>query len=132
MTPNKNGRIYPKEAFDCLYPDWDGTLINGKHDFDKDGYCNVCGKYNCNAKTRSISSSIKDPIKALMKKIGYEIDEEAKKTEKASKPRKLKTKWTVEIGELQTFTGVDTEAEFIKALSEEIRKEVDREIILKI
>jgi len=27
----------------CLYPDWEGGLIVGKHHFDKDGYCTTCG-----------------------------------------------------------------------------------------
>jgi len=28
---------------DCLYPDWEGGLEKGTHDFDKDGFCKVCG-----------------------------------------------------------------------------------------
>lgn len=28
---------------DCIYPDYEGGLTRGKHSFDRDGYCNVCG-----------------------------------------------------------------------------------------
>ena len=31
---------------DCLYPDWEGSLIREKHrlkNFNKDGFCNICG-----------------------------------------------------------------------------------------
>ena len=28
---------------DCVYPDWEGGVIIGKHRFDKDGYCVICG-----------------------------------------------------------------------------------------
>lgn len=28
----------------CVYPDWEGGLIQGKHVFDKDGCCIICGE----------------------------------------------------------------------------------------
>ena len=28
---------------ECLYPDHEGELIKGKHRFDNDGFCNICG-----------------------------------------------------------------------------------------
>ena len=31
---------------DCIYPDWEGGYELGTHNFDKDGYCSICGKFN--------------------------------------------------------------------------------------
>ena len=35
----------------CLYPDWEGGLIRGKHKLDEDGFCVICGskekKHEC-------------------------------------------------------------------------------------
>jgi len=28
---------------ECVYPDWEGGYIYGKHRYDKDGYCVICG-----------------------------------------------------------------------------------------
>jgi len=28
---------------ECVYPDWEGGFIVGKHHFDNDGYCVICG-----------------------------------------------------------------------------------------
>jgi hypothetical protein len=55
-----------------------------------------------------------------MKKIGYEIDE---KNIDSNKP------WTIEIGELEAFYGAGTEKDLIQQISEEVKKEVDQEII---
>lgn len=38
-------RAETKENYqgECVYPDWEGGVTRGKHSFDKDGYCNICG-----------------------------------------------------------------------------------------
>ena len=28
----------------CEYPDWEGNLETNKHDYDKDGFCIICGE----------------------------------------------------------------------------------------
>ena len=28
---------------DCIYPDQEGGFFKGKHHFDEDGFCSVCG-----------------------------------------------------------------------------------------
>lgn len=28
----------------CFYPDWEGGIIAGKHNFGKDGFCCICGE----------------------------------------------------------------------------------------
>lgn len=30
----------------CYYPDWEGGLIEQDHNFDKDGFCIICGEPN--------------------------------------------------------------------------------------
>jgi len=46
--------IYDK----CVYPDWCGGYEIGTHNFDKDGFCIICGK----TKQQSLCNTLKEVI----------------------------------------------------------------------
>ena len=41
---NKKLKLNPIYMNDCIYPDWEGSVSKGKHNFGKDGFCIICGK----------------------------------------------------------------------------------------
>ena len=45
ITPDKVAVSgYLTDDLRCLYPNWEGELEEGKHHFDEEGFCRICGK----------------------------------------------------------------------------------------
>jgi len=43
---------YIQKLDGCIYPDWNGGYIKSpRHNYDKKGYCIICGKYKNPKKT---------------------------------------------------------------------------------
>ncbi len=38
-----NNKIDENKYSECVYSEGDQMIIRGKHNFDKDGFCNICG-----------------------------------------------------------------------------------------
>jgi hypothetical protein len=53
---------------ECTYPDWCGGYITGKHRFDKDGFCVICGVKKLNYKEEQDKADVqltKDTLEGL-------------------------------------------------------------------
>ena len=48
VSSGKNVTNLPES--ECVYPNWDGAFWRGKHKYDRDGFCIICG-YKRNQKT---------------------------------------------------------------------------------
>ncbi len=49
---------------DCKYPDWEGGLIVGPHQLDKDSFCDICGE-KVEKEKESKSMVVKEDYQAL-------------------------------------------------------------------
>jgi len=82
------------------------------------------------AYTASDARSDNDILLALESQGGYEMDIEVVKKSIEAKTRKLQAKWTIEgQQDAQALHGIDLEQELVTSLSDEITRELDRELL---